>query len=62
MVRLRRWWRRARLAPKSPVLLAVLKVLAESRSDHPDVVSTLALAGQHRDPEIRAAARQPGSA
>jgi hypothetical protein len=62
MVRQRRWWRRARLAPKSPVLLAVLKVLAESRSEHPDVASTLALAGQHRDPEIRAAARQPGPA
>jgi hypothetical protein len=50
-----RWWGGFRLAPKSPVLLSVLKALADSYGDHPDASSLLALAAQHRDPEIRAA-------
>ncbi len=55
----RRWWGGFRLAPKSPVLLAVLKALADSYGDHPDASSVLGLAGRHRDPEIRAAASAP---
>jgi hypothetical protein len=51
----RHWWGGYRLAPKSPVLLAVLKALADSYGDHPDAASVLALAARHRDPEIRAA-------
>ena len=51
----RRWWGGCRLAPKSPVLLAVLKALADSYGDYPDASSVLALAARHRDPEIRAA-------
>jgi HEAT repeat protein len=51
----RRWWGGCRLVPKSPVLLAVLKALADSYGDHPDASSVLALAARHRDPEIRAA-------
>lgn len=50
-----RWWGGCRLAPKSPVLLAVLKALADSYGDYPDASSVLALAARHRDPEIRAA-------
>lgn len=52
----RRWWGGVRLAPKSAVLLAVLKVLADGHGDHPDAQGILALAARHRDPEIRAAA------
>jgi hypothetical protein len=51
----RHWWGGYRLAPKSPVLLAVLKALADSYGDHPDAATVLALAARHRDPEIRAA-------
>ncbi len=59
IVRHRRWWGGYRLASRSPVLLAVLKVLADGFSDHPDGSALLALARRHRDPEIRAAARGP---
>jgi hypothetical protein len=55
----RRWWGGIRLAPKSPVLIAVLKALADSYGDHPDASSVLTLASWHRDPDIRAAARAP---
>jgi hypothetical protein len=51
----RRWWGGCHLAPKSPVLLAVLKTLADGYGDHPDASSVLALAARHRDPEVRAA-------
>jgi hypothetical protein len=51
----RRWWGGSQLAPKSPVLLAVLRTLADSYSDHPEASPVLALAARHRDPEIRAA-------
>ncbi|MGH7579400.1 MAG: hypothetical protein ACREM9_04455 [Gemmatimonadales bacterium] len=56
----RRWWGGVRLAPKSAVLLAVLRTLADSHGDHPDGSVVLALAGRHRDPEIRAAASAAG--
>jgi hypothetical protein len=51
----RRWWGGCYLAPKSPVLLAVLKALADGYGNHPDASSVLALAARHRDPEVRAA-------
>ncbi|HWB40909.1 MAG TPA: hypothetical protein VG500_06610 [Gemmatimonadales bacterium] len=60
LARQRRWWGGVRLAPKSPVLLAVLKALADSFGDHPEGSAVLALASGHRDPEIRAAARARG--
>lgn len=55
----RRWWGGIRLAPKSPVLLAVLKALADSYGDHPGASWVLTLAARHRDSEIRAAASAP---
>ena len=61
LARRRRWWGGVRLAPKSPILLAVLKSLADSFHGHPEVTAVLALAAKHRDPEIRAAASVPGS-
>jgi hypothetical protein len=51
----RRWWGGCHLAPKSLVLLAVLRALADSYGDHPEASPVLALAARHRDPEIRAA-------
>jgi hypothetical protein len=56
LARQRRWWGGFRLAPRSPILLAVLKALADSYGDHPDASAVLALAARHRDAEIRAAA------
>ena len=55
IARRRRWWGGHGLAPRSPVLLAVLKALADGYGGHPDASSVLALAARHRDPEIRAA-------
>lgn len=52
----RRWWGGSRLAPKSPVLVAVLKALADGYGEDPRASSVLATAARHRDPEIRAAA------
>jgi len=52
-----RWYRRRRLAPKSPVLLAILAALAARWSRDPEAGAVLRLAAAHRDPEIRAAAR-----
>ena len=57
LARQRRWWGGIRLVPKSAVLVAVLKALADSYVDHPEASTVLALAARHRDPEIRAAAR-----
>jgi len=54
----RSWWGGQRLAPKSPVLLAILKALADSYGDHPEASAVLAMASQHRDPEIRGASVQ----
>ena len=57
----RSWWGGHRLAPRSPVLLAILKALADRYGEDPDASSVLALAARHRDPEIRAAsAPMPG--
>jgi HEAT repeat protein len=55
LARQRRWWGGVRLAPKSPILLAVLRALADSYGDHPDASVVLSLAARHRDPGIRAA-------
>jgi hypothetical protein len=52
----RRLWFRARLAPKSPELLATLSALAAQWRDDPLASSVLAYALGHSDPEIRAAA------
>jgi hypothetical protein len=57
IARQRRWWGGIRLAPKSAVLLAVLRALAEARTDDPEAATVLALAARHRDREIRAAGR-----
>ncbi len=52
----RRWWGGLRLAPKSPVMLAALKALAERYATHPHAARALEMAERHRDPEVRAAA------
>ena len=54
----RRWLRR-RLAPKSPELLAALAGMAVHWRNDPIAADVLALAMQHSDPEIRAAAGTP---
>jgi hypothetical protein len=54
----RRLWFRARLAPKSPELLATLSALAAHWPDDPLATAVLAQAQDHADPEIRAAANQ----
>jgi len=51
----KRWFRRRRLAPKTPELLAILQVLAEQWADHPDVALVFRLAARSADPEIQAA-------
>lgn len=51
----KRWFRRRRLAVKSPELLATLQVLAAQWATHPDAATVLRLAGQSADPEVRAA-------
>jgi hypothetical protein len=56
----RRWWGGVRLAPKSPVLIAVLKALADAGAQEADAAAVLALAARHRDAEIRAAAERVG--
>jgi hypothetical protein len=57
----RRWWWGSRLAPKSPVLLAALKALAEGWASDPEVVPVLTEAARHRDPEIRASVGARGT-
>jgi HEAT repeat protein len=57
----RRWWWGSRLAPKSPVLLAALKALADGWASDPKVVPVLTQAARHRDPEIRASVGGPGT-
>ena len=52
----RRFWFRRRLAPKSPLVLAALTSLASYWREHPTAAEILALAQQHPDAEIRAAA------
>ncbi len=62
IVRRRRWWGGVRLASKSPILLAVLKALADNHRGHSDAAPVLALAARHRDPEIRATVGRPAGA
>ncbi len=57
----RRWLWGSRLAPKSPVLLAALKALAEGWASDPQVVPVLTEAAGHRDHEIRASVGGPGT-
>jgi hypothetical protein len=51
----KRWFRRRRLAAKSPELLAILPILAERWVTHPDAAAVVRLATKSSDPEIRAA-------
>jgi hypothetical protein len=53
----KRWFRRRRLAGKSPGLLAILPILAERWITHPDAAAVVRLAAKSTDPEIRAAVR-----
>jgi hypothetical protein len=51
------WFRRARLAARSPELLAILVVLAARWREDPAVAPVFRLAEASSDPDIRAAAR-----
>jgi hypothetical protein len=51
----KRWFRRRRLAAKSPELLASLQVLAEQWAAHPAAAAVLRLAASSADSEIHAA-------
>ena len=51
----KRWFRRRRLAAKSPELLAGLQVLAEQWAAHPAAAAVLRLAASSVDPEVRTA-------
>jgi hypothetical protein len=53
-----RWFRRRRLAPKSPELLAALAGLAAHWPDEPRAQQVLATAERHADADVRAAARR----
>jgi hypothetical protein len=44
---------RARLPPKSPILLAVLRALSDSWADDPRAATLLAVAAESSDPELR---------
>jgi hypothetical protein len=57
----RSFWGRRKLAPRSPVLLASLKALAQHRAADPLAVSILAAAARSSDPELRQAAQGAGS-
>jgi hypothetical protein len=50
-----RWFRRPRIAGKSPVVLAALSGLARHWPNHPRAKAVLELAARHPDEEIRAA-------
>jgi hypothetical protein len=56
----RGWFRRKRLAPKTPLVLARLKVLAARWPDHAAAARALDLARRSGDPELIAAARRGG--
>ena len=56
----KRWFRKRRLAPKSPELLVILPILAERWVTHPDAAAVVRLAAKSTDPDIRAAARAGG--
>lgn len=51
----RRWFRRRRLASKSPEMLAALTGLATQWSADPKAAAVLTLAGRDPDPDVRAA-------
>jgi hypothetical protein len=51
------WFRRTRLLGKSGEMLAALEVLATAFARDPQVARVLTMAGQSRDPEIRAGLR-----
>lgn len=51
------WFRRARLAPRSPELISILIVLAARWRDDPAVAPVLKMAEANADPDVRAAAR-----
>jgi hypothetical protein len=53
----RTFLRRRRLAPRTPILLAALRALADGWSAHPDAKPLLACATASSDPEIRQAVR-----
>jgi hypothetical protein len=53
-----RWFRRRRLAPKSPELLATIAGLAAHWPEEPRAQQVLATAERHADADIRAAARR----
>jgi hypothetical protein len=55
----RRWWRRQRIAPKSPEVLTALSTLREFWAGQPLVEQTLKRALRSNDPDIRAAAATP---
>jgi hypothetical protein len=57
----RSFWGRRKLAPRTPVLLASLKALAQHRAENPLGVSILAAAARSSDPELRQAAQGAGS-
>jgi hypothetical protein len=54
-----RWYRRKKLAARSPEMLAALSVLAIRWSREASAMEALDLARKSRDPAIRAAAEQP---
>jgi hypothetical protein len=56
----RGWFRRRKLAPKTPILCAKLRLLAVRWSDHPEVIRALDLARRSGDAELMAAARAEG--
>jgi hypothetical protein len=53
-----RWFRRQRLAPKSPELLATIAGLATYWPTEPRALQVLDAAERHTDADIRAAARR----
>jgi len=57
----RSWLRRPRLPPKTPVLLAVLRALAEHWSDDPRAAAVLAAAWRSSDPDLREASSPPAT-
>ncbi|HJR62756.1 MAG TPA: HEAT repeat domain-containing protein [Gemmatimonadaceae bacterium] len=56
-----RWFRKQKLAPKSPLLLASLQALAAGWHDDQRGAAVLALAARSADPEIKTAGATPGA-
>jgi hypothetical protein len=57
-----RWFRKQKLVPKSPLLLASLQALAAGWHTDPHGAAVLALAARSADPEIKTAGATPGAA